>query len=145
MISTGQLIKYLLEGLAITVAIYLITKKSLGYAELFTIALTISVTFMILDLFAPSVASGARQGAGFGLGFQQFGAGQDAQGLESPESNQDGGANLPAEYYGGNPQTQCSSMSGGSADPQGVSQSVIGTPDSAQELPGITGAEYSVV
>lgn len=66
----GILIR-LLEGLAITAAIYLIAKKSLDYREIFTLVLTISVTFMILDLFAPNVAIGARQGSGFGLGFSQ--------------------------------------------------------------------------
>ncbi len=87
MLSLAQIIVYLLEGVAITIAIYLITKKQLQYAELFTLGLTIAVTFMILDLFAPSVGVGARQGAGFGLGFQQV------------AGNPTG---MPEQYYGQN-------------------------------------------
>jgi hypothetical protein len=75
---------YLLEGIAVTIAIYLIAKKSLSVRELLTLGATIGVTFMILDLFAPSVSSGARQGTGFGLGFQQVG------GLPTP---------MPLQYY----------------------------------------------
>jgi len=73
MLSLAKIILYLFEGAAVTVAIYLITKKQLQAAELFTLALSIGVTFMILDLFAPSIAAGARQGAGFGLGWGQVG------------------------------------------------------------------------
>lgn len=71
MLSLTNIIIYLLEGVAITIAIYLIAKKKLQTAEIFTLSLTIGVTFMILDMFAPGVAMGARQGAGFGLGFEQ--------------------------------------------------------------------------
>ncbi len=91
MLSLARIIVYLLEGLSITVAIYLITKRQLRTPELATLALTISATFMILDLFAPGVAIGARQGSGFGLGFAQVGG--NATGM-------------PLEYYGGNDQSQ---------------------------------------
>lgn len=85
MISLGNIVIYLMEGLAITGAIYLISGRLLPPAELVTLALSISVTFMILDLFAPGVASGARQGSGFGLGFRQV-----------------AGASYPYAYYNGN-------------------------------------------
>lgn len=73
MLNLGTILLYLFEGVAITIAIYLISKKQLAVAEVVTLSLTIAVTFMVLDLFAPEVGSSARQGTGFGLGFKQIG------------------------------------------------------------------------
>lgn len=67
---SNKIIKYLLEGLAVAVAAYYIPNKNRNMSEVAMIALTASVTFLILDMFAPSVGSGARQGAGFGIGSQ---------------------------------------------------------------------------
>lgn len=83
MLSLSTILLYLLEGVAITIAIHLISRKRLGVAEIITLSLTIAVTFMILDLFAPEVGSSARQGAGFGLGVKQI-----------------GGQSNPSMYYG---------------------------------------------
>ena len=97
MLSLARIIIYLLEGFAITIAIFLITKKRLQTAELFTLALTIGVTFMVLDLFSPQIAAGARQGAGFGLGFKQVGGAQpsdDPEGYPSGVSCSGGQCNL---------------------------------------------------
>lgn len=69
-------IKYVLEGMAVGVAAYLIgggTKKGLQIDEIMGIALTASMAFAVLDFFAPAVAMGLRQGAGFGLGARQVG------------------------------------------------------------------------
>jgi hypothetical protein len=112
MISLAKIILYLFEGAAITVAIHLISKKRLHLAELFTLALTIGVTFMILDLFSPSIASGARQGAGFGLGWKQV-----------------GGTPRPGGYYGaqGSPcksGTCKGNLTGGYAEPRGYNPAV---------------------
>lgn len=87
MLNLANIVTYLLEGVAVTIAIYLIAlnaKTQLQVKELITLALTVGVTFMILDLFAPAVSQGARQGAGFGLGFKQVG----------------GGTAFPNSYYG---------------------------------------------
>ena len=70
MLTIKRILLYLIEGLAITVAIYLVTKRKIDIRALGTLALTIGVTFMVLDLYAPGVAAGARQGNGFGLGIQ---------------------------------------------------------------------------
>lgn len=71
-ISVGDLvtraIKYLLEGIAVAVAAYLIPGKKLRMEEIGTLALTALAVFAILDIYAPSVGSSARTGAGFGLG-----------------------------------------------------------------------------
>ena len=63
-----RLIKYLLEGLAVAVAAYVIPRKTMRASEVGMIALTATATFAILDIYAPSVGSSARTGAGFGIG-----------------------------------------------------------------------------
>jgi hypothetical protein len=72
MLTMSQIIVHFLEGAAVTGAIYLVTKRSLELREVSTLVLTITVTFMVLDLFAPTIGAGARQGSGFGLGFAQI-------------------------------------------------------------------------
>ena len=64
----ARLVKYLLEGLAVAVAAYVIPGKTMKYDEIAMIALSATATFAILDVYAPSVGSGARTGAGFGIG-----------------------------------------------------------------------------
>ena len=63
-----RVIKYLLEGLAVAIAAFVIPGKTMKYGEIAMIALTATATFAILDIYAPSVGSGARTGAGFGIG-----------------------------------------------------------------------------
>jgi len=61
-------IKYLVEGLMVAIAAYAIPKKSLNVDEIALLALTAAATFSILDTYVPSLAVGARSGAGFGIG-----------------------------------------------------------------------------
>jgi hypothetical protein len=63
-----RVIKYLLEGLAVAIAAFVLPGKTLKYSEVGMIALTATATFAILDIYAPSVGSSARTGAGFGIG-----------------------------------------------------------------------------
>ena len=71
------ILKYVLEGLIIAVCAYYIPvffKNSLRKPtlnEIFSIALTASMTMLLLDSFADKVGAGARIGAGFGIG-QRF-------------------------------------------------------------------------
>jgi hypothetical protein len=71
-VSLGDLvtrvIKYLLEGLAVAVAAFLIAGKKLKVEEIGMLAVTALAVFAILDIYAPSVGSSVRTGAGFGLG-----------------------------------------------------------------------------
>ncbi|NBP01490.1 MAG: hypothetical protein EBU90_15390 [Proteobacteria bacterium] len=68
------ILKYVLEGAIIAVCAYYIPvffKNSLRKPtlnEIFSIALTASLTMLLLDSFADKVATGARIGAGFGIG-----------------------------------------------------------------------------
>ena len=72
MLDLGELvrraIKYLVEGLMVAVATYVIPKRSLNMDEIALIALTAAATFSILDTYLPSMAVSARSGAGFGIG-----------------------------------------------------------------------------
>ena len=61
-------VKYALEGLAVAVAAYLVAGKKLRVEEIGVLALTALAVFALLDIYAPSVGSSARTGAGFGVG-----------------------------------------------------------------------------
>lgn len=63
-----RVVKYALEGLAVAVAAYLLPGKVMKLSEIGMIALVALATFAILDVYAPSVGSSARSGAGFGIG-----------------------------------------------------------------------------
>jgi hypothetical protein len=69
------IIKYVLEGFAVAVATYLIAGKSTPLRDVALLSLTAGLTFMILDLFATDIGSGARQGTGFALGAKTVGFG----------------------------------------------------------------------
>lgn len=68
-----SLFKYFLEGLAVALAAYYIPKRNISFGSVVAIAVTAGITFLVLDLFAPTVGSGARLGAGLGIGFKQVG------------------------------------------------------------------------
>ena len=63
-----RIVKYLIEGLMVAIAAFAIPKRSLNLDEIALIALTAAATFSILDTYVPSMAVGARSGAGFGIG-----------------------------------------------------------------------------
>lgn len=71
-IDLGELvkraIKYLVEGLMVSIAAFAIPKKSLNLDEIALIALTAAATFSILDTYVPAMGMNARTGAGFGIG-----------------------------------------------------------------------------
>ena len=61
-------IKYIIEGIMVVIAAYVIPKKQLNIEEVVIIALMAAATFSVLDVFIPSMAGAARSGAGFGVG-----------------------------------------------------------------------------
>jgi len=63
-----RVIKYLIEGLMVSIAAFAIPKRSLNLEEIALIALTAAATFAILDTYIPTMGVGARSGAGFGIG-----------------------------------------------------------------------------
>jgi hypothetical protein len=63
-----RVIKYLVQGLMISIVAYAIPKRSLDMQEIALLALTAAATFSILDTYLPSMSSAANAGAGFGIG-----------------------------------------------------------------------------
>ena len=61
-------VKYIIEGLLVAAAAYVIPMKTLKLEEILLIALTAAATFCVLDAYLPSMAVAARSGAGFGIG-----------------------------------------------------------------------------
>jgi hypothetical protein len=83
MLDVQSLVKYMLEGLAVAAAAYYIPRKTVDLKEIAMIAVTAAAVFAVLDQFAPAVSSGARQGAGFGIGYNI------TSGLEGFDSDDD--------------------------------------------------------
>ena len=80
-LNLSNLVKYALEGLAVAIAAFYIPRKNLNLQDIALIALTAAATFAILDMFSPFVSVSARQGAGFGIGYNMVTGG----GLENFE------------------------------------------------------------
>jgi hypothetical protein len=68
-----RLIKYAAEGLAVAIVAYVLPQSKLQSSEILFIALTAACVFSILDLLAPAMSMGARQGVGLGAGFNLIG------------------------------------------------------------------------
>ena len=66
-------IKYIIEGIMVAIAAYVIPKKQLNVEEVVIIALMSAATFSVLDVFIPSMAGAARNGAGMGVGMNLVG------------------------------------------------------------------------
>ena len=71
-LDVGELVKralkYLVEGVIVALAAFVIPSRKLRIDETLLIALTAAATFSILDTYLPSLAVGARSGAGVGIG-----------------------------------------------------------------------------
>lgn len=63
-----RLVKYLIEGLAVAIVAYLLPANKLSGYDIVLLALVAASVFSILDLLAPSIASGTRTGAGLAAG-----------------------------------------------------------------------------
>jgi ABC-type Co2+ transport system permease subunit len=61
-------IKYIVEGIIVALAAYVIPKQSLKIEEVVVIALTAAATLAVLDTFIPSMGASSRQGAGLAIG-----------------------------------------------------------------------------
>ena len=61
-------IKYIIEGIIVALAAYVIPKKSLDVEEVVVIELTAAATLAVLDTFVPSMGVSSRQGAGLAIG-----------------------------------------------------------------------------
>ena len=61
-------IKYIVEGIVVALAAYVIPKQKLNVEEVVVVALVAAATFAVLDTFIPSMGATTRQGAGFAIG-----------------------------------------------------------------------------
>lgn len=86
MIDLKSLLKYFLEGVAVALAAFYIPRRGMPLGEVLTIAVAAAAMFLVLDLYAPSVAAGARQGTGFAVGAQLAMLGGD----NAPAKDSDG-------------------------------------------------------
>lgn len=77
MFDTRQIVKYLIEGLAVGVVAYMVMRDRISQQEILTVALTAAAVFAVLDNFSPSVSLGARLGTGVGLGMKLVGGGDE--------------------------------------------------------------------
>ena len=68
-------LKFVIEGFAVAASAFFIPQKKMALQEIAMIGLTAAAVFAILDLFAPAVGAGVRQGAGFGVGSSLVGFG----------------------------------------------------------------------
>ncbi len=64
-----EVVKYIVEGLTVALASHLVSGGRLDIKEIVILGVTAAAVFMVLEMFSPSVAVGARQGAGFGIGY----------------------------------------------------------------------------
>lgn len=68
-----RIFKYAFEGLIVALVASILPKSKLEMSEIAFLALTAACVFSILDLLAPSISAGARQGVGLGTGFRLVG------------------------------------------------------------------------
>ena len=64
----SRVLNYVVEGGAVALAAYVIPQKKMDVKEVVLIALTAAAVFAVLDIFAPTVGTATRHGAGLGIG-----------------------------------------------------------------------------
>jgi hypothetical protein len=69
----NRVIKYVIEGVAVALALVFIPRKSLPMDEVITVTIAAAAVFAVLDIFSPSMGVVSRQGAGFGIGAKLVG------------------------------------------------------------------------
>lgn len=67
-LTINNLVKYLIQGIAVAIAAYVIPNRRTNYREVLVISIVAALTFFTLDIFTDDVAKGVRFGAGFGVG-----------------------------------------------------------------------------
>jgi hypothetical protein len=78
-ISMNDVLKYILEGLAVAIAAFFISPKNRkDYKSILLIGFSAALVFFVIDKFAPKVSAGTRQGSGFGIGFGLVGGSGNA-------------------------------------------------------------------
>lgn len=68
-LTVRNLIIYLIEGIAVAIAAYVIPNRRTKWNEVAVISAIASLSFFILDVFSDTVGTGSRLGAGLGIGY----------------------------------------------------------------------------
>jgi hypothetical protein len=68
-LTIRNLIIYLIEGIAVAIAAYVIPNRRTKLNEIAIISAIASISFFILDVFSNTVGAGSRLGAGLGIGY----------------------------------------------------------------------------
>ncbi len=68
-LTIRNLILYLIEGIAVAIAAYVIPNRRTKLNEVVVISVIASLSFFILDVFSDKVGSGSRLGVGLGIGY----------------------------------------------------------------------------
>lgn len=96
MLTVSSLFKYIIEGLAVSFAVYLMSGQRTTVTETVMLGLTAGITFLVLDLFTAGIGASARQGAGFRIGLSHVGALTGSPSIYSPLATEGFDAN-PSE------------------------------------------------
>ena len=73
-LTFNNMLKYFLEGLAIVFASkYIVPPHRFNMQEAMLLGAVAALAMMVLDMYAPLVGNGLRQGAGFGIGSKLVG------------------------------------------------------------------------
>lgn len=67
-LTINNFVKYLIQGIAVALAAYVIPNRRTNYREVLIIAVVAALTFFTLDIFTDDVSKGAKFGAGLGIG-----------------------------------------------------------------------------
>jgi hypothetical protein len=67
-LTVNNLVKYIVQGIVVATAAYVIPNRKTSINEIALIALIASLTFFTLDIFTSDIAQGLRLGTGFGIG-----------------------------------------------------------------------------
>lgn len=67
-LTINNLVKYIVQGVAVAIAAYVIPNRKTNIHEVMIISTVAALTFFVLDIFTDDVAKGVRLGAGFGIG-----------------------------------------------------------------------------
>ena len=68
-LTAQNLVRYLVEGIAVAIAAYVIPNRRTKFNEVAIIAIVAALSLFVLDVFSSDVGAGSRLGAGFGIGY----------------------------------------------------------------------------
>ncbi|NBO99338.1 MAG: hypothetical protein EBU90_04320 [Proteobacteria bacterium] len=68
-LTAQNLVRYLVEGIAVAIAAYVIPNRRTKFNEVAVIAIIAALSLFVLDVFSSDVGAGSRLGAGFGIGY----------------------------------------------------------------------------